>query len=98
MLLHCKISHIEGARFGYIRLNQVLNNDAKIIEGAIVELVSDQYMDIDTEIIGKINETLIETEDFIKILKEDSKDDIVRKITEILVNLYEQKTSRYLNM
>lgn len=98
MLLHCKVSFIEGARFGYIRLKQPLDNGGKIIEGAIVELVTDQSMDVDTEIIGKINETLIEKEDFIKVLKENNKDDIIRKITEILFNLYEQKTSKYLNM
>lgn len=98
MLLHCKVSCIEGARFGYIRLKQPLDNGGKIIEGAIVELVTDQSMDVDTEIIGKINEALIEKEDFIKVLKENNKDDIIRKITEILFNLYEQKTSKYLNM
>lgn len=91
MLLHCRVSCIDGIRFGYIRLEKPLKEGDKLIYGGIIELVTDKFNNIHSEIMGEINESLIEREEFIKILKEQSKEDIIGEIEEILVDFYKKR-------
>lgn len=94
MLLHCRISSINNIRFGYIRLKKILREEDKIIEGAIVELVAEGFKNVHTEIMSEINESLIEKEEFIRILKQKSESDVIDKVEEILVELYKRKIDK----
>ncbi len=94
MLLHCRISSINNIRFGYIRLKKILREEDKLIEGAIVELVAEGFKNVHTEIMSEINESLIEKEEFIRILKQKSESDVIDKVEEILVELYKRKIDK----
>ena len=94
MLLHCRISSINNIRFGYIRLKKILREEDKLIEGAIVELVAEGFKNVHTEIMNEINESLIEKEEFIRILKQKSESDVIDKVEEILVELYKRKIDK----
>ncbi|MDO4535236.1 MAG: BglG family transcription antiterminator [Clostridium perfringens] len=94
MLLHCKVSCIDGIRFGYIRLEKPLKKGDKLIKGGIIELVTDKFDNIHSEIMGEINESLIERDEFIRILKEKSEEDILKEIEEILINLYKKEIEK----
>lgn len=96
MLLHCRVSCIEDLKFGYIRLDKPLKEEDKLIEGGVIELVSDKFNNVHTQIMGEINESLIEREKFIKILKEKDEEDIISEIEEILVNLYKKEIEKSL--
>lgn len=94
MLLHCRISSINNIRLGYIRLKKILREEDKLIEGAIVELVAEGFKNVHTEIMSEINESLIEKEEFIRILKQKSESDVIDKVEEILVELYKRKIDK----
>lgn len=94
MLLHCRISSINNIRFGYIRLKKILREEDKLIEGAIVELVAEGFKNVHTEIMSEINESFIEKEEFIRILKQKSESDVIDKVEEILVELYKRKIDK----
>lgn len=94
MLLHCRISSINNIRFGYIRLKKILREEDKLIEGVIVELVAEGFKNVHTEIMSEINESLIEKEEFIRILKQKSESDVIDKVEEILVELYKRKIDK----
>lgn len=44
--------------------------------------------------MSEINESLIEKEEFIRILKQKSESDVIDKVEEILVELYKRKIDK----
>lgn len=94
MLLHCRVSSIDNIKFGYIRLRKTLKIEDKLIEGGIIELVTESFNNVHAEIMGEINESLIERDEFVKILKEKNENDIIDEVEEILVELYKRKIDK----
>lgn len=94
MLLHCRVSCIEGIRFGYIRLEEPLKEGDKLIEGGIIELIQEKFDSTHTEIMGEINENLIEREGFISILKEENEETIINEIEGILSKFYKRNIDK----
>ncbi|EMS72995.1 BglG family transcription antiterminator [Ruminiclostridium cellobioparum] len=98
-LLHCRTKAVSQIHFGIIKLNKDIKNKGNIKEGAELAMVavapegSSRYM---LETISHVNGILVDQPEFIRILKDGSKEDIFDELCSILEEYYNEKNNKYM--
>lgn len=91
MLLHCKVSVVDNIKFAYIKLDKALVEKDNIIEGAIIELISENTNEIELKVISEINGSLLEQKGVLSTLKRGTREEIVKKMEELLLDFYKNE-------
>lgn len=98
-LLHCRTKAVSQIHFGIIKLNKDIKTKGNIKEGAELAMVavapegSSKYM---LETISHVNGILVDQPEFIRILKDGSKEDIFDELCSILEEYYNEKNNKYM--
>lgn len=98
-LLHCRTKAVSQIHFGIIKLNKDIKTKGNIKERAELAMVavapegSSKYM---LETISHVNGILVDQPEFIRILKDGSKEDIFDELCSILEEYYNEKNNKYM--
>lgn len=98
-LLHCRTKAVSQIHFGIIKLNKDIKTKGNIKERAELAMVavapegSSRYM---LETISHVNGILVDQPEFIRILKDGSKEDIFDELCSILEEYYNEKNNKYM--
>lgn len=98
MLLHCKSKFVKGCKFGILRLEKILIDDERQINGALILIVPDSTNTIYSEIISELSGALIEDAAFLDIIQTQNEDMIKEKAERRLSRYYVKKLKERMEM
>ncbi len=98
VLIHCRSGAINRIQMGVIRLSQPIGyvnsrNEQENIDFAVIMIAPLQTAPEPLEVIGEVSRLLIEKSNFLRIIKEDSKQSIYEEISKRLNRFYKIKSS-----
>lgn len=93
-LLHCCTTAVSHSRFGYLKLEQPLKNDAGMVLGAVVMIVPDDASAVYAEVISRLSVLLVEEDDFLKALQSGDITAGVALAEKALVKYYQNETTK----
>lgn len=91
LLLHCKCKCLDGGRFGYLKIINNIINEKGLIKGALVSIIPEAPKEITSQLISKINGSVIEDEDFLRSLKEENSEEVSKRVEKILKDIFVKK-------
>ena len=91
LLLHCKCKCLDSGRFGYLKIKGQFKNEKGVIKGVLISIIPEDYKEITSELMSKINGAIIENERFLNILNEKDSKEASQEVEKILKEIYISK-------
>ncbi|MDU7241474.1 PRD domain-containing protein [Clostridium sp.] len=91
LLLHCKCKCLDSGRFGYLKIKGQFKNEKGVIKGVLISIIPEDYKEITSELMSKINGAIIENERFLNVLNEKDSKEASQEVEKILKEIYISK-------
>lgn len=91
-LLHCMTEEVKNIRYASIRLlNEIMMDNTNKTKYALLMLIPKEAKDYQRELLSKISENLIESQEFVECIKHGNKEEIKEKFKSIVLDFYINK-------